>query len=158
MSVEKRVCATAHGGGIPVLNDPRASSNPTAYNQTELLSSQWTIAQIQSRTTCPRNVNALQDIPGICPNISANPPRVSRSGFILVCKKGLSWKKSVLIPWVMGGIKTPKSCEEEREKANIYQQWEFFSLISRNRKFWKMCFKRGNILNSPLLHPDGSGW
>ncbi len=119
MTVEKRVCATAHGGGIPVLNDPRASTNPTAYNQTtELLSWQWTIEQIQSRTTGPRNVNALQDIPGICPNISANPPRVSRSGFILVGKKALSWKKSVLIPWVIGGIKTPKSCKEQKKNKN----------------------------------------
>lgn len=36
--------------------------------------------------------------PGICPNMSANPPRVSLSSFILLGMKGLSRKKSILIP------------------------------------------------------------
>lgn len=36
VAVEERVCAmTSHGGRIPVLNNPRSSSNPTAWDQTE---------------------------------------------------------------------------------------------------------------------------
>lgn len=36
--------------------------------------------------------------PGICPNMSAKPPRVSLSSFTLWGMKGLSRKKSFLIP------------------------------------------------------------
>jgi hypothetical protein len=55
---------------------------------------------------------SVMDVPGICPNISANPPRVSLSSFNLGMK-GPSKKKSVLIPWAIGGIKTPKSCKTQ---------------------------------------------
>lgn len=52
--------------------------------------------------------------PGICPNMSANPPIVSLSNLILVGRKEeLSMKKSFLIPSVGGGIKTPRSCNEQ---------------------------------------------
>lgn len=35
--VEKWVYAAAHGGGIPVLNDPRASSNPTTCEESRII-------------------------------------------------------------------------------------------------------------------------
>lgn len=60
-----------------------------------------------------------QNTPGICPNMSAKPPRVSLSSFILLGMKGLSRKKSILIPWDMGaGMKTPKSYNDMHDRIS----------------------------------------
>lgn len=68
--------------------------------------------------------------PGIWPNISANPPRVSLSSFILFGMKGPSRKKSILIPWFMGGIKTPKSFTKGKIKTTNNQHYINFSIYN----------------------------
>lgn len=47
---------------------------------------------------CLRQLTTCFHTPGICPNMSAKPPRVSLSSFTLWGMKGLSRKKSFLIP------------------------------------------------------------
>ncbi len=95
---------------------PPGQYHPTAYNQTtefiKLAVNYWTNPVMHPG---PRNVNALQDIPGICPKYPLTPQEFSRSGSS--CRQESTFLKEVSpYSWVIGGIKTPKSCKEQKKK------------------------------------------